>query len=233
MWKISNFIKKDMKFSCAEKIFVVNSHNEVLLPWAQYRLKCNTPPPAVLVLDHHTDVMPSFRDENIVIEKDCWKDLTELTRTIEKLKHDEHFHFAVASHLVKECLISACVNGTKPAHPALKVLWDERWEDENKVFAAPEKYRTLADSVLESDYLEARFGKELPEHFILDIDCDYFATLKSLFPEDPRYFEKMVKSADLITISLEKEWVRLLRFPGENILTAEKIVQTLFEKEKE
>ena len=213
----------------AEKIHIVSSHNEVLLPWAEFRLKRKDPePPSVLVLDHHTDVMPSFRDENAAIEKDCWKDLSFMEETVKKLKHDEHFHFAVVSHLVKECRISACVNGTPPAHEALQIHWDERWEDENKVFADPEKYRFLADSVLESAYLEARFGKNLPEEFILDIDCDYFATIKSLTPKDRSYFDKMVSSASLITVSREKEWVRLLRFPGEDLLTADKIIEMLF-----
>ena len=213
----------------AEKIHIVSSHNEVLLPWTDFRLKQqDTVPLPVLVLDHHTDVMPAFRDAGAVIEKDCWKDPAFMEETVKKLKHDEHFHFAVVSGLVKECRISACVNGTVPAHEALQILWDERWEDENRVFADPEKYRFLADSVLETTYLEARFGKDLPEKFILDIDCDYFATMKSLTPDDRNYFDKMVASASLITVSLEKEWVRLLRFPGENHLTAEKIVETLF-----
>ena len=66
------------------------------------------------------------------------------------------------------------------------------------------------------------------DDYFKDIDCDYFATVKSLAPEDRSYFDKMVTSASLITVSLEKEWVRLLRFPGENLLTAEKIVETLF-----
>ena len=213
----------------AKKIHIVSSHNEVLLPWAKHLLrKENFLPPGVLVLDHHTDVMPSFRDADAVIEKDCWKNLSFLEETVKKLKHDEHFHFAVASGLVKECVISSCVNGTTPAHKDLRIVWDERWEDENRVFANPEKYRFLADSVLETSYLEARFGKKLPEDFILDIDCDYFATVKSLSPEDRSYFDQMVSSASLITISKEKEWVRLLRFPGEELLTAEKIIETLF-----
>ena len=212
-----------------DKIHIVSSHNEVLLPWAEFRLTTEEKAaPCVLVLDHHTDVMPSFRDENAVIEKDCWKDLSFMEETVKKLKHDEHFHFAVVSGLVKECRISACVNGTSPAHKDLKIFWDERWEDENKVFAEPEKYRFLADSVLESAYLEARFGKNLPENFILDIDCDYFATIKSLVPKDRSYFDKMVSSASLITVSREKEWVRLLRFLGEELLTAEKIIEMLF-----
>ena len=211
------------------KIHIVSSHEEVLLPWAEYRLACpEKSPPAVLVLDHHTDILPAFRNEKAVIKKDCWMDLSFLRETVKKLRHDEHFHFAVASGLVKECIISACVNVTKPASKALKVRWDERWGEENNVLAQPEKYRFLADSVLETEYLAARFGDTLPEHFILDIDCDYFSTLKSLLPEDPSYFRRMVSSAPLITVSLERDWVRLLRFPGEGSLTSEKIVETLF-----
>ncbi|MBP5182525.1 MAG: hypothetical protein J6331_05810 [Lentisphaeria bacterium] len=211
------------------KTHVVSSHEEVLLPWAEYRLACpEMPPPTVLVLDHHTDILPAFRNEHAVIEKDCWMDLSFLRGTVKKLRHDEHFHFAVASDLVKECIISACVNATIPAHEALKVRWDERWGEENKVLAEPEKFRGLADSVLETEYLAARFGQELPEHCILDIDCDYFSTLKSLRPENPSYFHRMVSSASLITISLEREWVNLLRFPGEELLTSERIAETLF-----
>lgn len=231
--KKSIFIPIEVDFTgmntLRDKIHIVSSHNEVLLPWARYRLYSGKKdPPCVLVLDHHTDVITSFRDENAVIEKDCWKDLSFLEEMVKKLKHDEHFHFAIVSGLVKECMISACVNGTIPAHKKMQIRWDERWEDENKVFADPEKYRTLADSILETEYLEARFGKTLPEEFILDIDCDYFATLKSLSPRNRRYFDQMADRASLITISKESDWVRLLRFPSENELTAEKIIESLF-----
>lgn len=212
-----------------DKIHIVENHHEVLLPWAEYRLaNGEKETPSVLVLDHHTDVLPAFRDANIVVKEECWKDLDFLKENIQKLQHDEHLHFAVVSKLVKECIISACVNGTVPAHPDLKICWDERWEDENKVFSDPEKYRFLADRILEKSYLEERFGKNLPENFILDIDCDYFATMKSLAPGDRSYFDDMVDRAQIITISKERDWVRLLRFPGENQLTAEKIIETLF-----
>ena len=216
----------------SDKIHIVSSHNEVLLPWARFRLaqEKETPPLTVFVLDHHTDVLPAFRNADAVIEKDCWKNLSFLEETVKKLKHDEHFHFAVASDLVKECIISACVNGTLPAHEKLQIRWDERWEDENKVFAEPEKYRFLADSVLETAYLEARFGKwdSLPENYILDIDCDYFATMKSLAPQDRSYFDFLAEHASIITISLESDWVRLLRFPGENTLTSLTVIENLF-----
>ena len=44
-----------------DKIHIVSSHNEVLLPWAEFRLTTEEKAaPCVLVLDHHTDVKLSL-----------------------------------------------------------------------------------------------------------------------------------------------------------------------------
>ena len=154
---------------------------------------------------------------------------TELA--ISELKHDEHFDWAVRSGLIEEAFIASHTCATTPANDKLHICCDPAWPDENEFFRDPEKYRELADSVLETSYLFRQFG-ELEQYgkFIFDIDCDYILTAHALEPCDAGYLKQLLSQAALITISLESDWVRLLKYRGENInsgLIADKITQML------
>ena len=76
--------------------------------------------------------------------------------------------------------------------------------------------RSAALQVLERRFL-ARQIPEIPEPLILDIDLDYFLCDAALHPSDPSFFLELAERARLITVSLERDWVRLLRFRGECI----------------
>lgn len=212
-------------------LFSVDLHHQVLIPWAEWKQQDPEPfPPAVLSLDHHLDVVRAFRDDTVPVEAGSWRDLQTVSRAVEKLKHDEHFDWAVQSGLVQKVVIASHTRFTEPANENLIVRCDPLWPDENIFFQNMGSFRSLADSVLESSYLERQFGS-LDQYgcFILDIDCDYFLTAASLHPEDAEYFSEMVKKAVLITVSLESDWVRILRLPGENI-TGNSIKNELFSK---
>lgn len=201
-----------------KRIHVTPFHHEVLNFWAAWRRGHGETMPAVLCLDHHTDVVRAFRDDAAAVEQGAWRSPETVEDAISRLRHDEHFDWAVRSGLVRGVFIASHTRATVPADDALHVLCDPRWPDENEFLRDQERCRPLADSVLESDYLLRQFGGiERYVPFILDIDCDYILTRRALFPEDAAYFDALLRRAELVTVSLESDWVRLLKLPGEDI----------------
>ena len=209
-----------------KKFFIVENHHEVLPFWAAYR-RTHEEAPAVLTIDHHTDVVRAFRDETRLVPQKAWCDENTVQQAVSELKHDEHFDWAIQCGAIREAYIASHTCATTPANDALHICCDPAWPDENVFFQAPETYRELADSVLESDYLFRQFG-EIGRYgkFIFDIDCDYILTEKALSPADGSYLKMLLDRAEIVTISLERDWVRLLKFRGENI-TAEQIAEKI------
>lgn len=204
-----------------KKFHVVDNHHEVLTFWAALQRETFAPL-TVLTVDHHTDVVRAFRDDSRKIAPGAWRDAVVVQQAVSELKHDEHFDWAVRSGLIREAFIASHTCATLPANEKLHVCCDPAWPDENEIFREPEKYRSLADSVLESDYLFRQFGDpEKYGRFILDIDCDYILTEKALYPRDDMFFRRLLEKAEIITVSLETDWVRLLRFRGESISSAQ------------
>ena len=200
-----------------KRFFVTEFHHGVLPFWAACRRK-EKAPPRLLSLDHHTDVVRAFRDETQRVEKDAWKWEDAVALAVSRLRHDEHFDWAVQSGTISEAFIASHTCATEPANGSLHICCDPRWPEENELFREPEKYRPLADAVLETDYLFRQFG-EIEQYgpFILDIDCDYILTSRALAPQDDTYFKELVSKSLMVTLSLESDWVRLLKFPGEKI----------------
>lgn len=200
-----------METPCIE----VANHHEVLIPWAEWREKyAPDRAPEVVVLDHHTDVVRAWRDPSRRAEN--WR---SAAAAVPELRHDEHLDWAVQSGLVSRCTILAHVNRTPPASDRLVVRRDDAFPEENIMLNRPDEFRPLADRLLESDFLERNLGP-IPEFFILDIDCDYFPTEAALHPGDAAYFHTLVARAQLVTLSRESDWVRILRLPGESVTGA-------------
>ena len=63
---------------------------------------------------------------------------------------------------------------------------------------------------------------------ILDVDLDNFLCARALHPRDASYFLELAERAELITVSLERDWVRCLRFRGETI-SAESLFEDLLQ----
>ena len=209
------------------KLSIVDAHHEVLIPWSLRRMAEGGPAPDVWVLDHHTDVLAAFRDPARAPGRDDWRDPEKVRRAVSELRHDEHFDWALKSGLIRSCTTASHVDATPPSDSRMHIRKADGWMDENHVFADPERFRPLADSVLESDHLRKVFGDVPPPGFLLDIDCDCFHTWRSFHPKDPEFFQELKRKAVQITVSLEPEWVRLLRFPGETF-TARDILRALF-----
>ena len=81
----------------------------------------------------------------------------------------------------------------------------------------------LEEAVLQAEHLKQGFF----ESYILDIDCDYFNTRRSLSPRQDGVFKKLVRESEFITVALEPECVKICRRPGEEDLVSGRILEEL------
>ena len=189
---------------------IVDLHHEVLPFWEKCRDRLGRLP-QVLSLDFHTDVLNAQRRG---IE--CGGDVCE---AVKLLHHDEHFDWALRSGVICRAVIlalSPCA--VLPEHPALEVRRSELLPDMDVMLNRPEKFRSAAEMVLDDRCLSPLLRDGCPqEPYILDIDCDYIMCGKALEPEYGGVFAGLAANAELVTLSRENDWVRILKLPGEKI----------------
>lgn len=210
------------------EIAIVENHHQVLPAWAQARRNSSAPLP-VWTLDYHTDTMPCFRGKLPPPQDGDWQNPDVVADAVVKLRHDEHFDWALRAGILSEAHIGICgENSDIIAHPAITVRRPENYPSADIILNSPEEFRPQAEKFLESDTLRQLFSR-LPhpgEAYIFDIDCDCILCEKSLYPDDETLICRLLEHAVLVTISLERDWVRLLKLPGEK-LTSQDIAEKL------
>ena len=208
------------------KLFITDYHHGVLPFWAAYQRE-NFVPLTILTVDHHTDVVQAFRGAKEVVP-DAWRQHELVQQAVTELKHDEHIDWSVKTGVLTKAFVISHVDMTPAADSRITVLHDPTFPDELTQLNEPEKFRPFAEKVLDDRYLVPLIGNNLPEKFILDIDCDNFMCQRALEPEQCSMWHKLIKEACAISISKESDYVRLLRLKGEN-LSADDIVDHLLE----
>ena len=202
---------------------VTDLHHEVLRFWAAWRREHDFMP-SVLTLDHHTDVVQAFRNESIVVPEGAWRSEECLERAVAEIKHDEHFDWALRAGIVSRIDLGICGAETDIiAHPGICVRRPAEFPEPELILNSPEISRPYLENFLNDDSLRQLFP-HLPapgENYILDIDCDAILCRQALFPAKSEIIDKLLKNARLITISLENDWVKLLKLPGETITGTE------------
>lgn len=204
------------------EVCVVEQHHEVLTAWARLRRRLDAPP-AVLTLDHHTDVLPAFgrfaEGDEAIRQREIaafdYRSDESVEAALTRLRHDEHIDLALRGDVIASCRIVAHENFTEPAHPAMSVYVAPDWPDGMTMLNDAAAFRPYADRMLESDFL--RRAEFSAPRWILDIDLDCLLTRRAAQPVDADYFCMLWMQSELVTISLERDWVRLLRLPGETI----------------
>ncbi len=191
-------------------VYIVEEHHHVLLPWATERERLGIAP-HVLTLDHHTDTLPEYTHYNethkVPHEKRVdRRDAVRLEAALKDLRHDEHFDFAIRNGLISSAAIFSHVNFSRDVNPKIAIIHDPP-PDENR--ETLEHYYSRA---LETEFLAGNLRRApLPElPYILDIDLDYFKGEKSIQPQDSSLFMELIRKSAVITISRERDWVRLL-----------------------
>lgn len=228
----------------------VTDHHHVLPIWAEYRRRL-TVAPRLLTLDHHTDTSSPFRSflkkqfpndvkqqneqrQKCLQQIDFWNP-ESIQACLAQLSHDEHILTAVQSGIIS----AACVIAHNARDTDLKTYQDHQVicysverNQSSQGLVATEYDQVLESSFLESalKYFDSVFAQNnelnlLQDPYILDIDLDYFNTHKSALPEDKSVFLKLLRSAGLVTIATEPDYVKKCAIDSD--LTADMILASL------
>lgn len=224
---MNNSIKVQSLSVSDKDVYIVEEHHHILLPWAEFRRKSGLHFTS-LTLDHHTDVLAAGKGSKAELNFD-FTDEKSLLKDLSKLRHDEHLDWAVKSGVIERAVIIAHENFTVPASPELQVVCDPEWPPSQEILDSSAKAKEMADNVLDSAFLDKQLkqaGITSGTNLLLDIDLDYFLTEASLHPKNPESFFEIVRRSPIITVSLERDWVKILRLKNENI-SAESILPEL------
>ena len=201
-------------------IRVVEEHHHALAEWARYRRGC-AEAPALLTFDHHTDTLPAFgrfaadeAERRRLAAAFDYRDDASVEAALARLRHDEHIDLALRGGVVSRAVIIAHADHPGCANEKIRVACDRSWPDMQSLLNDPARFEPLARRVFESDFLAARLAEAefTPEPgFLFDLDLDYLLTAEALNPKDGRLLRHLLNTAGLVTISLERDWVRLLR----------------------
>lgn len=170
---------------------------------------------------------------------------TNIGQINENLKHDEHLDFAVAADLVNLVFVLSTSRNENSSNGNVYLCHKGSYEGQRIMEYSPlcisscskkihdDSCAVLrADHVLESPFLgEAirraeSLSRTFFDDFILDIDCDYFNTERSLFPDNTERILMLMERARIITIALEPECVAICRCENSQ-LTSEVILRRL------
>ena len=166
----------------------------------------------------------------------------------DNLRHDEHIDFAVRTNLINLAFILSTNRNETSSNPNVFIDdSDATYQNQRIIEYSPScvpdcrngmhegACMTLrADSVIEDFFLTEAvsragfFNSDFFEHYILDIDCDYFNTDQSLFPGRMDVFLRLIREASFLTIALEPECVKICRHDDCG-LTCDTILQRLIE----
>jgi hypothetical protein len=207
------------------EVKIFENHHEVLTAWSIWRKNNPNICPEVICLDHHTDVLFSLEE---VVEY-SFEDLSFVENVIASIRHDQHFDWAVRSKLISNARIISHVPAAIPGIKELEILLDLSLPSEFEMLNCQEQFFPIAATLLEDDFL-IRQLKNLPtKPYILDIDCDYFPCKEALMPKKKTFFNELWNNAQLVTISKESIWVKLLKLKGDDNFDSNFIVEKLLE----
>ncbi len=188
------------------RVYEVEDHHHVLIPWQTETRRLGRKV-HILTLDHHTDTLPAFTHYNETHPEPHPVNGVSAEDAIPDLRHDEHFDFAVKTGIIQSGTIFSHVNFSVDVNPALTIVHDKPADE--SIEALGHYYA----QILESEFL-SRNLKTAPlpggVPYILDIDLDCFKGARSVAPESPDVFLELIRNACAVTVSRERDWVRLL-----------------------
>ncbi len=211
---------------------VVKSHHQVLSIWAEYRRRRERAP-LLITLDHHTDTSLPFRnylkekfpedkklqdaERQKLLKQISYTDVDSVSMAQTLLSHDEHILTALSSDI----LSAAFVVAQNAMDTGLQIYREHKVCCYTVARSGTQASISECDRVLESDFLHSavlHFNRVrqqngevdlLSQDYILDVDLDYFNTLRGVTPENPTFYQELFKNAGLITVAAESEHVLL------------------------
>jgi len=147
------------------------------------------------------------------------------------LKHDEHLDFATRTQIINMAFVLSVNSNKTSSNPNVHIVQNHTEYKNQRLleYSIPcipgclkdihdENCRAVkADSALEDIVLKDAMAKAESynpgffDNFILDIDCDYLNTDKSLYPEAESIFHRLISKSHIISIAMEPACVRICR----------------------
>ena len=219
-----------------KKIYIVENHHEVILPWVEYASNHKTAP-ILLTFDHHADTRSAFYRHACEVAGQEWGqvsdqlvaeiDLNEsstIAAALERLRNNEHIDFALKTGILSEAVVLSLLSiGVCRDYANSKICYIDPYCTSkcNKSSHDKECQIDVYDKVIEGQELLFKlnqinrfipgffFEDRINKKYILDIDLDCFHTKKAINPEDLSVFHYLVKNAEIITIATEGDYVEL------------------------
>lgn len=212
---------------------IVESHEEVLVDWAEAALAAGTPL-TLVTIDRHLDtasaLTASFAEDGggddaaedahglaewqqRVLSRYHDASPEDLELLVERLQNDEHIDAALRLGILDRVLIissQAGRTGDLPLPRAAVYRPPCAPECDSDPHDAPQCQRRRYDAMLESSLLRsalAQLGFEADAPYVLDIDLDTFSTRKGLEPADAAAFHALIAGAQCVTVAREPEYV--------------------------
>jgi hypothetical protein len=219
-----------------KKIYIVENHHEVIIPWSEY-VSNNETAPVLLTFDHHMDTRSAFYRHSCKIAEQEWKSVRDqlianvdihesstIIAALEMLRNNEHIDFALQTGIVSDAVVFSLMSaGICRDYANNKIYYIDPFCTSkcNKSSHDDDCIIDVYDKVIEGDELLFKLNqinKFIPgfftsntinKKFILDIDLDCFHTKKSINAVDMSVFNYLINNSEIITIATEGSYVEL------------------------
>lgn len=215
-----------------KKVYIVDNHHEVIIPWAEYASN-NETAPVLLTFDHHMDTRSAFCRHSRKVAGLEWRTVSNqliantdinksntIIEALERLCNDEHIDFALQTGMISDALVFSLLgSGICRDYGNSRICYidpcitSKSYGEEDQIGAY--------DRVIEGQELLFKLnqinkfipdffiGNRINKKFILDIDLDSFHTKKAINPVDMSVFNYLVNNAEIVTIAREGYYVEL------------------------
>lgn len=219
-----------------KKIYIVENHHEVIIPWSEYASN-NETAPVLLTFDHHIDTRSAFYRHSRKVTDLEWRpvrdqliadvDINEsstILSSLERLCNDEHIDFALQTGMISDAVVFSLMNaGICTDYSNNKIYYiDPCCTSKCKKSSHDDECQiNVYDKVIEGEELLFKLNKVnkfipgffisniINKKFILDIDLDCFHTKKAINAVDLSVFNYLINNAEIITIATEGYYVEL------------------------
>lgn len=233
-----------------KQIFIEEEHHHVLQHWIEYNRQTSSSP-LVITLDYHTDTKPAFHryacrelgnnNSKIIEFRENTLENTNLENFdfIDNLQNDEHIDFAIRKNIVSKVYIRSFqgrYDGRQDScNEKIYHINSHCYSGCSKTVHDDDCNLIYCNRCIESEELIRQFTyiSEINEdgfirdNYILDIDLDFFRTIKSIDPDDASTFYRLIRGASIITIATEPLYVNEVKFDKE--INSEYLLKRLLE----
>lgn len=217
-----------------KRIFIEEEHHHVLQHWIRYHIETSTSP-ILITLDHHTDTITAFHGYACKEMRNCESRIIEFRECafvnanihnidfINNLRNDEHIDFATRKDIISKVYISSFqggYDGERDSHNEKVYHINSFCHSQcEKKTHDDDCMNTCYDRCIESDELANQLSHILEmnmdnctiDNYILDIDLDFFHTVRAITPDDASIFHRLIRGATIITIATEPNYVNQLK----------------------